>query len=328
MTKKQKKLLKITLSALIAVFVLINIVIIIQAYSLTHFAETKNPIRLGYEPNFIESVEIALFGAKINRPEVKGYPGSPYEIHSIPADNNEHLGAWLLHTDSVKQGLVIAFHGYMEEKSAMREEAALLLNMGYDILLVDFMGAGSSYGVQTTIGALESENVKSAYDYAINDLKEDKIVLLGFSMGGAAILKAQHDHNMVLKGMIVEASYGTFQGTINKRLDMLNIPHWPTSALFTFWVGVINGFNGFECNPQEYAKKIHVPVLLMCGQHDKYIPPEETQLIFDQLASKNKQLVFMPNSDHESYLNKDKEVWITTIRSFLAELEGQDVYSD
>ncbi|MDR2947920.1 MAG: lysophospholipase [Prevotella sp.] len=328
MTKKRKKLLKITLGTIITIFILINIVIIIQAYSLTHFAETKNPLRLGYEPNFVESVEIAVFGAKISRPKVKGYPQTPYENHFIPAGNDEQLGAWLLHTDTIKQGLVIAFHGYMEEKSSMRREAALLLKMGYDVLLVDFMGAGSSYGVQTTIGSLESENVKSAYDYAINELKEDKIILLGFSMGGAAILKAQHDYNMVLKGLIVEASYGTFQGTINKRLDMLNIPHWPASSLFTFWIGAINGFNGFDCNPQEYAQKIHVPVLLMCGQNDKYIPPDETQLIFDQLASEDKQLVLLPNSDHESYLNKDKKKWVTAVHTFLAGLENMDVYNN
>lgn len=328
MTKKQKKLLKITLAAIMTVFITLNIGIIIQAYSLTHFTETESPIKLGYKPNIAETIKMAVLGAKINRPKIKEYPQTFYETHVIPISKDKHLGAWLLPTDSIKRGLIIAFHGYMEEKSSMIKEADLLLKMDYDVLLVDFMGAGSSYGIQTTIGALESENVKSAYDYAINDLKEDRIVLLGFSMGATAILKAQHDYDMVLKGMITEAAYGSFQGTIDKRLDMLNIPHWPISPLFTFWVGTINNFNGFECNPQDYAKKIDVPILLMCGQNDRYISPEETQFIFDQLASENKQLIFLPNSDHESYLNKDKDRWITSVHSFLSGLEDSDVYSN
>lgn len=328
MTKRRhKKFLKIILGAVIALFVLLNVGIIIQAYSLTHFDKVAAPLSPDYKPTFGETVKIAICGLRVPKPTPKKYPARPYDTLHIAVKENEHLEAWLLHTDSLKHGLVIAFHGYMDEKSSMLDRADVLLNMGYDVLLVDFMGAGGSYGIQTTMGFLEAENVKAAYDYATIKLQEEKITLLGFSMGAAAIMKAQHDYDMLLKAVILEAPYATFKGTVNKRLDKLHIPYWPVSNLFTFWTGAINGFNASDANPIDYGKKINIPTLVMCGEKDPNIPKEETMSIYDQLAAKDKKIKIFEESAHESYLIKYPEEWTSIVRHFLNNLELLDVYS-
>ncbi len=328
MTRKQKKYIKIGIGAIVIVFLLINIAIIIQAYKLTHFSESAKPISVGYKPTISEMIKIAACGLDIARPTTKQYPNCSYKSVYIHVDEGKQLEAWLLHTDSLKRGIALVFHGYMDEKSSMLDRAYALLDMGYDVLLVDFMGAGGSYGNQTTIGYLEGDNVKASYDYVIKELKEDKIIMMGFSMGAAAIMKAQHDYNMLTSALILEAGYGTFKGTVSKRLDRLNIPHWPVSDLFTFWIGVINGFNAFDANPQEFGKEIHIPTLMMCGGKDPNIPKEETQLIFDQLASDKKELVFFLDSPHETYLAKYSDKWKDVVSHFLQEMNSMDVYSE
>lgn len=325
---KIKKKIKIGLIFLIIMFVLLNVGIIIQAYSLSHFKKGAPALSPDYKPNFAESMHIAIFGLNMPRPEAKQFPTQPYDSLYIPAGEGKLLDTWLLHTSAIKKGLAIIFHGYMDEKSSMLDKAEIYLDEGYDVLLVNFMGAGNSYGNQTTMGYLESENVKSAHDYAVNNLQEDNIILAGFSMGAVAIMKAQYDYNLLVKAIILEAPYATFRGTVNKRLDLLDIPHFPITNIFTFWFGAINGFNAFKANPIDFGKKINVPVILMGGGKDPYIPEEETQQIFEQINSQHKQLKIFPESKHEDYLLKYHDEWVEIIHSFLGNLEEMDVYNE
>lgn len=329
MTKnKYRKYLKITLYTIIILFVLLNVGIIIQSHSLTHFDENAKPIDPDYKPTFTETLKIAIFGLDVPRPKAKQYPNRPYETLYISAGENKQLEAWAIHTDSIKRGTVLCFHGYMDEKSSMLDRAYAFLDMGYDVLLVDFMGAGGSYGSQTTIGFLEAENVKVVHDYTISTLKEDKITMIGFSMGAVAIMKAQTDYDLLTQALILEAPYGTFRGTVDNRLERFGVPKWPISGLFTFWTGVINGFNAFKANPEDYAEKIHIPTLLMSGGKDQNIPVEETHTIFSLLASKKKSLEIFPESLHESYLQKYPDEWRSIISTFLNRIEQLDVYNE
>ncbi|GAB6121040.1 alpha/beta hydrolase family protein [Dysgonomonas termitidis] len=325
---KYKKHLKIGLGILIAIFILLNVAIIAQAYSLSHFDENARPLTLDYKPTFFESVKIAVSGLDLARPRTKTYPLQPYDSLRIPAGEGRLLDAWLLHTDTLKRGLVIAFHGYIDEKSSMLDRAEVFLDMGYDVLLVNFMGAGDSYGNQTTLGYLEAENVKFAHSYAVSQLQEENIILIGFSMGAVAIMKAQADYNLLVKALVLEAPYATFQETVNARLDKLQMPHFPISKMFTFWFGKINGFDAFEANPQDYAQKIQVPVLLMCGGKDPNIPESETERIFSRLLSKHKELKIFPDSPHESYLLKYGDEWCNVVSYFVNNLEKMNVYSE
>jgi len=326
--KKYKKYLKIAFGIIIILFILLNVGIIVQSHSITHFDENAKPLNPDHKPSFSEKLKIAVFGLDVPRPKVKQYPNRPYDTLYIPVNEDEQLETWLLHTDSIKHGIVLGFHGYMDEKSTMLDRAYAFLDMGYDVLLVDFMGAGGSYGNQTTIGILEAENVKTVHDYVVTTLKEDKVIMTGFSMGAVAIMKAQADYDLLTQALILEAPYSTFKGTVEDRLERFNIPKWPTSGLFTFWVGIINGFNAFDANPQEYGKKIFVPTLLMCGGKDQGIPVSETQTIFDQLAANKKELLIFPESLHESYLLKYPEEWRSTVHKFLNTLVLLDVYNE
>ncbi len=314
---KYRKALKIFAFTLGILFILTNVIIIIQAYSLTHFTEKGEQLTHDYKPGLAEKVSIALFGLKVPKPKVKNLPVVPYETIFIEEDKGEKLEAWLLKTDSVKEGLVICFHGYMDEKSSMLDRAYIFLKMRYNVLLVDFMGAGGSYGYQSTMGFLEAKNVKTVYDYANNNMDEDKIILIGFSMGAAAIIKAQYEYDIHPIALITEAPYGTFRGTVDKRLDTFNMPHWPISYLFTFWTGKINGFDAFSSNPEDYAKQITTPILVMGGGKDQNIPIVETERIYNAFTSKHKHLTIFPESSHESYILKYPDEWERTVDNFL-----------
>lgn len=315
-----KKIIKRILIVAVGVFVVANIFSAIQAYSCTHFNEEITeliPDSVFVSSDISSIAKMLVLGVEISKPRSERLPDRVFENIWIDQGNDEFLSGWLIRTDTLSKGLIIYFHGYRAEKSMLLDYAYQTIDMGYDALLVDFMGSGDSYGLQTTVGYKEAENVKTVFDYASNDLAEKNIYLFGFSMGAAAILKAQHDYNMPLKGIIAEASYGTMYGTIKNRLTKAGLLSGPLAAMFSFWGGVVNDIDAFSMNPQNFVSEITVPVMIACGGQDQYIPQAETQLIYDNLASKNKVLVFYPDSKHEPYLSKYSDKWKDTIETFL-----------
>ena len=315
-----KKKLKYLAVGGLAFLLLLNVLIAIQAYNFTHFDPNATPLPgKSIDLSFGQKVKIIFSGAKIPKPKAGIKPEKALDI-TIPVEGDKSLSAWLLQTDSVSLGMVLAFHGYVDEKSAMLPQAGEILKMGYDVLLVDFMGTGDSYGVQTTIGYLEGDNVVSAYRYVCQELKpEGKIFLMGFSMGAAAVMKALCDKPMEVAGAILQAPYSTLHATVGSRADLLGAPREPISALFTFWIGAVNGFNGFDLAPIRFAEKITVPVLYMSGKKDQYIPIAEAQSIYNALGSTEKSLILFDNSIHEDYLLKHREGWVEAVKRFTSQ---------
>lgn len=313
-----KRKLKYSVIGICSLFILLNILIAVHSYSFTHFKEHALPLPVkSLDISFYQKVKIALLGVSLPKPRATTYPDK-YDELTISQEEDKNLCAWHIKTDSLRLGVVILFHGYKEEKSAMLPKANKILDMGYDVVLVDFMGAGESYRNQCTIGYLEADNVVSAYKYVSSNIApEEKIFLHGFSMGAVAVIKAQSENPMLIDGLIIEAPFSTFKTTVASRATLLGVPKEPTSSLFTFWIGTVNGYNAFDFKPIDFAKNITVPVLHMCGAEDQYISPDESKAIYDAIASKQKNLHLFENSKHENYLLQHDEEWTSLVSDFL-----------
>jgi alpha-beta hydrolase superfamily lysophospholipase len=189
------------------------------------------------------------------------------------------------------------------------------MDMGYNVLLVDFMGAGNSEGNNITVGYKEAENVQACYEY-IKETGEDNIYLFGTSMGAVAILKAINDDAAHPKAIIIECPYGTMMETVEARFKMVHFPTFPMAGLFVFWGGILNGFWGFSLNPQEFAKAVKCPTLLLYGAKDDRVSMKETKTIFRNLCGP-KVLKIYPDASHENYLKKYPGEWAKDVARFL-----------
>lgn len=101
--KRYKKALATGLIIVLALFILLNVFVAIHAYSLSHFKDEAIAITPDYKPSFTESIKIAVFGLDLPRPYAKQYPSVDYDSLNIPIEEDKHLDAWLLHTDSLKK---------------------------------------------------------------------------------------------------------------------------------------------------------------------------------------------------------------------------------
>lgn len=311
--KNYKKWIKRSLWAIAFIFILMNFIAIFHSYKLTHFADseitkTQDPKQLSVG----QKLKIILLGVNNPRPENKTLP--QYEFETIVLQSNKKISCWNIPTENSK-GTIVLFHGFGGEKSGMLDKAEVFLELGYNTFLVDFMGSGGSEGNQTTIGFKEAEQVKTVYDYLIKE-GEKNIYLFGTSMGAVAIMKVVGDYNLNPKGIIIECPFGTMYKTVCARFNVMNAPTFPLAGLFVFWGGLQNGFWAFNHNPENYAKAIHCPTLLLYGAKDLRVSQEETDIVFDNLKGE-KQLIIYPEAGHENYLLKYKKEWTQDVQQFL-----------
>jgi alpha-beta hydrolase superfamily lysophospholipase len=295
------------------VFVLMNIIASFHAYKFTHFSEneinkTKSPEKL----TAFEKVKTLCFG--VNNPKPKGtiFPSQKFE--TIKLQSNKLIECWLIKAKN-PIGTVILFHGYGTEKSSNIEKSDAFLKLGFNTILVDFMGSGNSEGNQTTIGFKEAVEVKTVFDY-LKGKGEKNIYLFGTSMGAVAIMKAINDYKINPKAIILECPFGSIYNTTSARFKRIGVPTFPMAGLLLFWGSLENRFWSLSFNPSEYAKNIKCPTLLLYGREDKSVSFESTNEIFKNLRGQKKLTVF-EKTGHENYLIKNKTQWNYEIKDFL-----------
>lgn len=311
--KNRKKYLKRFLYTLIFIFICMNIVAYMHAYKFTHFSDkeipkTDNPGKLSGWQKF----KALCFGVDNPRPENSSFPKQKFE--TVRLQSNQTIECWHIRSPEPR-GTVILFHGYGGNKSSLIEQSNEFQALGYNTLLVDFMGSGGSAGNTTTIGFKEAQQVKTCYDY-LQKQGEKRIYLFGTSMGAVAILKALDNFPIEPQAVIIECPFGSMYQTTCARFKMMNAPVFPMAGLLVFWGGTMNGFNAFSHQPSEYAKSVQCPALLLYGEQDPKVSRSEINEIFRNLKGP-KQLRTYPLAGHENYLVKYKNAWINDVRMFL-----------
>jgi uncharacterized protein len=314
MTTFNSKTTKRLLKAIAFLFISMNIVACFHAYKFTHFsdssiAKTKNAKEL----NVFDKLKTLIFGINNPRPVNSSTPSKPYEI--VELQSNKRLECWHIKIENSK-GTVAIFHGFSGSKAGMLDKSDALNALGFSTFLVDFMGSGGSEGNETTVGFKEGQDVKMALEYLKNTQKEQNIVLFGTSMGAAAILKAAEAYQIQPNSAILECPFGSMYKTTCARFKQMNVPCFPIASLLVFWGGVENGFWAFSHNPQDYAKQVNFPVLLLYGEKDKEVSRGEIDVIYQNLKNK-KALKTYPNAGHENYLKQYKETWTNDVSAFL-----------
>lgn len=306
----------------VAIVATINGIAYLQAYSMTHFVEagehTKKPEKLSLS----EKLKVVLVGRQLPRPINSRTPRDEtltYETHSISLSNEEHLEAWFLL--SAARGIVILFPGYGFSKDALLAPTKILHQMGYDVLLVDFRGAGGSSGSDTTLGIREAEDVARAVEFAKRKWSTRPVILYGASMGAVAVMRSLAHQNVTPDAIILESPFDRLLTTVRHRFTAMGLPTFPGAELIVFWGGVQQRIDGFAHNPVEYAKSIICPALLMHGDADKRVTVQEASAIFTNLKGSKTLAVFPGANGHGALAIESPAQWQFQVQEFLTKIE-------
>jgi alpha-beta hydrolase superfamily lysophospholipase len=299
-------------------FVAANVFAIIQSRAMTQFTGSGRRTRAPQHLSTLEKIKVLVCGVDIPRPVNSLDPSSiglDFETFRFATTDHLQLEAWRIPAMHPK-GVMLLFHGYSGHKGDMLTHAALLHEMGFDVVMVDFRGGGGSDGNYTTLGMREGDDVAAAADFVGKKWPSEPQILYGQSMGSVAILRAVGVLHTAPRAIIVECPYDRILSTVAHRFNAMGLPAFPLAHMLIFWGGVQRGYWPFQLDAVEYAKQVRCPVLYLRGEHDPYVTNAEAHAVFDVLGGP-KRYVEITGVGHESYPGANPVQWRGAIVDFL-----------
>lgn len=135
----------------------------------------------------------AVAATNVPRPELGATPadvGLGFETRAIPTTDGVTLAGWYLPTTD--GAAVVLLHGAGSTRSDVLDEAVVLADAGFGVLLVDARGHGESGGRAMDFGWYGEEDVTAAVDVlaGMPGVDPGRLGVVGLSMGGEQALGA------------------------------------------------------------------------------------------------------------------------------------------
>jgi alpha-beta hydrolase superfamily lysophospholipase len=213
----------------------------------------------------------------------------------FPSESGTIIKGWFIKGEEGK-GAVVVMHGQHQNRLMLIERIRFLRRSGYSVLAFDFQGSGESAGKQLTIGYLESRDATASIKFIKQKLPNEKIGVLGISMGGAAFLLQKAPETV--DSLILEMVYPTVQQAIEDRLNLWLFKGADIlSPLMTYQFPLRLGISADELRPIDKIKNITCPVLVMAGENDRHTTLTESRQLFET-ANQPKDLWIVPQAEH------------------------------
>lgn len=248
---------------------------------------------------------------------VKAIMEMEYKPYTIKAYDGLELNAKYFHFKD-NAPLQIFFHGY---KSADVRDFSGGMNIAkkanHNVLLIEQRGHGKSKSNTITFGIKERRDCLSWCKFAVEEFGSDiKIILVGVSMGGATVTSASNlglPENV--KVIIADSPFSSPKDIILKVCKDQHIPlvlAYPFIAIGGFLYAHINFF--FK-GSKGCVKETNIPLMVIHGDNDTFVPCEMGKLIYENCNS-DKELHIFEGAEHAISYYNDKERYYNVIEQF------------
>ena len=202
---------------------------------------------------------------------------SIYEDVAFRTGDGLTLRGWYFPTQSDRAAIIV--HGKDSnriggEHRMIEKLADFLVTSGYSVLIFDLRGNGDSDGDRFSLGYLERRDVAAAIDHLIGrGFREDRIALVGISMGAGTVLQSLVLHPNV-GAVVADSSYVDARTIVTEDLETLaGVPSWFTPGVLLM-SNLAFGLDGEQVRPIEVVRAHPQRAFLFihCGG-DKLIAP-------------------------------------------------------
>jgi pimeloyl-ACP methyl ester carboxylesterase len=202
---------------------------------------------------------------------------SIYEDVALRTGDGLTLRGWYFPTGSDRAAIIV--HGKDSnriggENRTIEKLADFLVATGYSVLIFDLRGNGDSDGDRFSLGYLERRDVAAAIDHLTGrGFREDRIALIGISMGAGTVLQSLLLHPNV-GAVVADSSYADAPTIVTENLQTLaGVPSWFTPGVLLM-ANLAFGLDGGQVRPVDVVRAHPERAFLFihCGG-DKLIAP-------------------------------------------------------
>lgn len=224
---------------------------------------------------FINQEKMIFFPEKLDRSFQFNFD-QKFEELFIQADDGKNLHGLLFRADNSK-GLIFYLHGNAGSLSSWGGVAKSYTDLKYDVFILDYRGYGKSEGSINGENQLFSD-IQTAYDNLKKKYDEDKIIVLGYSIGSGPAAKIASSNNPKL--LILQAPY-------------FNLP----DLMRKFYPLIPTFFLKYKFMTNKYIKECEMPVVIFHGDEDEVIY-YGSSLKLKKLFKPGDKLITLEGQDH------------------------------
>lgn len=232
---------------------------------------------------------------------------------------------------------ILAIHGFTGTTQSMHSLGKAFADAGFTVLGPRLTGHGISPEEMTQA---EFKDWFQDVEEALDELRlhTDKIFVTGLSMGGALTLYLAENYEDIL-GII----------PINAAIDMPEFKEFYQSqriANVEFVEGIGSDIKkpgitelAYDKTPVKSMKelldlmqevrqdlsKVECPILIFSSTVDHVVPPNNAQIIYDEISSKDKTIIKLPESYHVATLDNDADLIATESIKFIREVLASEI---
>ncbi|NDJ33774.1 MAG: alpha/beta hydrolase [Chloroflexi bacterium] len=206
--------------------------------------------------------------------------------------------------------LILYFHGNGEIAAEHDSIASLYREVvGAALLVVDYRGYGWSTGQPAANHMLPDAE---AVFRALPDLREKHqlgngpLFVMGRSLGGPSAMHLAGAHTAALTGLILESTFADVRAWLLRKGFPAGVVPGPSRAL------------DFAAQMSD----INLPLLVIHGEQDTLIPPDEGRRLFKASPAEVKRLVTISAAGHNTLLAVGLETYFGAVAAFVSEAKA------
>ena len=212
--------------------------------------------------------------------------------------------------------MIVLVHGMGGSRDEMARIAHDIHADGYDVLLFDLRGHGSSDQSRLYMGGRERVDLRAVLDWANRQgYSSDRVGWLGWSMGASTLLM-EAAQNAKIKAVVLDSPFGNLPELLDQQLTRhSHLPRWFNPGILVA-ARIAYGVRTDNLIPIRSALQWGPrPMLLIHGEADSIVPVQQSRRLA-QVVGPTCQSVFLPGVEHVGAYNRQPGRYIAAVDRF------------
>ncbi len=308
-----KKTIKIILGIMAALMASVTGVLL-YCYNLAFRRDEKRVSKEGAVP---EGEQYEVFSDVIMK-GANNILNAPYEkVTTTSRDGIKLVGRYYHVKDDAPVSII--FHGYRSNIGTDCNGGYYLsVKNGYNVLVVYQRGHRESGGKTITFGVKERYDCLDWISYVNERFGEDTpILLMGLSMGAATVLMAAGlELPSNVKGVMADCGYSSPKEILQEVIKQMKYPLRLTYFFVRMSARIFGHFDPEEASAVEALKNAKVPVLIIHGDDDRFVPSRMSRDNYEACASQ-KEILIVPGAGHGLSYCMDAKAYEKAVQEFI-----------